>query len=79
MDYMNITIDDLVKDAKARGAEAMNTLKELVNSTKINKYGEEKPLSYIAVKRAYMNKYYPESIPQAKAKAPTMKELVLAM
>lgn len=79
MDYMNITITDLINDAKARGAEATDFLKELVNSKKANRYGDERPLSFIAIKRAYMNKYYPESIPQAKPKAPTMKELVLAL
>lgn len=79
MDYMNITITDLINDAKAKGAEATEYLKELVNTRKANRYGEDRPLSFIAIKRAYMNRYYPESIPQAKAKAPTMKELIMSM
>ncbi len=79
MDYMNITITDLINDAKARGNEAVEFLKQLVNTKKANKYGDERPLSFIAIKRAYMNRYDPESIPQAKAKAPTMKELVMAL
>lgn len=79
MDYMNITITDLINDAKAKGTEATGYLKELVNTRKANRYGEDRPLSFIAIKRAYMNRYYPESIPQAKAKAPTMKELIMSM
>ena len=79
MDYMNITITDLINDAKARDNEAVEFLKQLVNTRKANRYGEDRPLSFIAIKRAYMNKYYPESIPQAKEKAPTMKELIMAM
>ena len=79
MDYMNITINDLINDAKEKGTEAITFLKELVNTTTVNRYGYERPMSFIAIKRAYMNRYYPESIPQAKEKAPTMKELVLAM
>ena len=79
MNYTNITINDLINDAKAKGSEATEYLKELVNSRKANRYGEDRPLSFIAIKRAYLNKYYPEIIPQAKQKAPTMKELVMAI
>ena len=79
INYLTATINDLANDAKVRGSEATAFLKELVCSTKTNKHGEKKPLSFIAIKRAYFKKYLPELLPQAKPKAPTMKEIVLAL
>ena len=79
MNYLTATINDLANDAKTRGSDATNFLKNLVCSTKTNKRGEERPMSFIAIKRAYFKKYCPELLPQAKPKAPTMKEIVLAL
>ena len=79
MNYNTITIKDLINDAKARGAEATNTLKELVCATTIDEDGNEVSLSFITIKRSYLAKHCPELLPKKKAKKPTMKELVATL
>ncbi len=77
MNYKTTTIYDLINDAKARGAEAVKTLQELVSATTVDKDGKEYGLSFITIKKSYFQKYCPELLPKAKAKKPTMKELVM--
>ncbi len=79
MNYKTTTITDLMNDAIARGEEAKNTLKNLVNMTVLDDEGNESGLSFIRIKREYFKLFCPELLPAAKAKKPTMKELVMAM
>ena len=79
MNYKTTTIRDLIADAKARGAEACNTLQELVSATTVDEDGKEQGLSFLTIKNSYFQKYCPELLPQAKPKKPTMKELVAAL
>ena len=79
MNYRTTTIRDLINDANARGNEAINTLKELVSATTVDEDGNEFGLSFLTIKKSYFQKYCPELLPKAKAKKPTMKELVAAL
>lgn len=77
--YKNITIQDIVDDAKSQGSERISFLKNLLSIKIVNKNGKEYGLSFIQIKREYYKKFYPEFLPVAKPKAPTMKELVFAL
>ena len=79
MNYKTTTLTDLINDAIARGEEAKNTLKNLVNMTVLDEDGNESSLSFIRIKREYFKAFCPELLPAAKAKKPTMKELVMAI
>lgn len=79
MNYNTITITDLINDAKARGYEAMNCLKELVSATTVDEDGNEASLSFITIKREYLKRFNPQVLPKAKIRKPSMKELVMAM
>lgn len=79
MNYKTTTIRDLINDAKSRGTEAAETLKELVSATTVDEDGNEVGLSFLTIKKSYFQKYCPELLPKAKAKKPTMKELVMAL
>ena len=79
MNYKTTTIRDLINDANARGAEAVNTLKELVSATTIDEDGNEYGLSFLTIKKSYFQKYCPELLPKKKARKATMKELVAAL
>ena len=79
MNYKTTTIRDLINDAKARGAEAVKTLQELVNSTTVDEDGNEYGLSFLSIKKAYFSKYCPELLPKAKVRKPSMKDLVAAL
>ncbi|MBR3250865.1 MAG: hypothetical protein IKF80_04065 [Erysipelotrichaceae bacterium] len=46
MNYKTTTIRDLINDAKERGFEATNTLKELVSTTTVDEDGKEYGLSH---------------------------------
>ena len=77
--YKETSLVEIINDAKLRGAEATEMLKQLVVSTSIDKNGNEKPLSFIQIRKAYYEKYYPEYLPKAKEHKPSMKDLILAL
>ena len=77
--YKETSLVDIINDAQTKGAEATEMLKKLVVSTSIDKYGKERPLSFIQIRKAYYEKYYPQYLPKAKEKAPSMKDLILAL
>ena len=79
MNYKTAKINDLINDAANRGNEAKATLRNLVNMTFLDEDGKEYGLSFIRIKREYFKAFCPELLPKAKAKKPTMKELVMAM
>lgn len=55
-------------------------LNEVVNSTYVNDAGETKDANFPQVKKAFIEKFYPELAPKKKANAMSMKDLVkLAM
>lgn len=77
--YKETSLVEIINDAKLRGSEAIGMLKTLVVSTSIDKNGNEKKLSFIQIKRAYYEKYYPEYLPKAKEHKPSMEELIMAL
>ena len=77
--YKQITLSDIINGTQSKGAEATEMLKQLVVSTSVDKNGNERPLSFIQIRKAYYEKYYPQYLPKAKEKAPSMKDLILAL
>ena len=74
MDYKTAKIEDLVKDAKKQGQEAIDLLKSFRDQKIVDKRGVVRQVSYIAMKRAYFKKFYPEQVPQPKPKAKTIND-----
>ena len=77
--YKQTSLVEIINDAKLRGTEAIETLKNLVLSTSIDKNGVEKPLSFIQIRRAYFEKFHKDLIPQPRKHKPSMVELILAL
>lgn len=77
--YKETSLVEIINDAKLRGSEATEMLKALVVSTSTDKNGVEKPLSFIQIRKAYYEKYYPEYLPKAKEHKPSMVELIMAL
>ena len=66
MEYKTASIEEIIADATAKGPEAIAFLKELGTRTETNKKGKTNRISFISIKRAYFEKYYPEQLPVAK-------------
>ena len=77
--YKETTMIEIVKDAQAKGTEAIEMLKKLVSTKRLNKNGVETELSFVEVRKAYFEKYYPELLPKPRAVRPSMKDLVFAL
>lgn len=74
MDFKTASIEDLVKDAKQRGKEAIDLLKSFRDKKIVDKRGVERQVSYMTIKRAYFEKFYPEQVPQPKPRPMTINE-----
>ena len=74
MDFKTATIEDLVVDAKKQGKEAIDLLKSFRNQKIVDKKGVERQVSYMTIKRAYFEKFYPELVPQRKPRPMTINE-----
>lgn len=74
MDYKSATIEDLVKDAKKQGKEAIDLLKSFRDKKIVDKKGVERQVSFITIKRAYFKKFYPDQLPKPKPKAKTIND-----
>lgn len=67
--YRKAKLDDIIKDAKAN--DRVDDLKVIAATPK-----KGRKISFIEIKKAYYEKFYPNLIPTAAPKAPTMWDVI---
>lgn len=77
MDYKTMNINDIIAWCKENNQ--VEWLKAEINKTVTTKDGKERAITFIELKKSFASKFMPEILPKAKAKKPTMKDLIAAL
>lgn len=77
MDYMKITIDDIIKWCVDNNQ--VEWLKATAKKTFTNEEGKERKISFIEIKNEFCIKFMPEIAPKKKEKKPSMYELIASL
>ena len=77
MDYNKMTVTDIIEWCKANKEVAW--LKKTAATKYLTNEGEQRDITFIELKLAFVNKFMPEIAPKKKEKKPSMYEIIAAL